>query len=323
MMSALIHALVLDGRGGISKQLTSAEQISTWNREDGTLWLHLDYQLDDAKAFLDAAQLSDFSKQALMAGETRPRVVSDAQASLMFLRGVNLNPEQTPDDMVSIRLCVQEHLIVSTRHRRLLSVSALAESLRQGKGPSDTSSLICQLCENLTSRMQDVIDNLEDKMDEFEDIVDSTPKAYDHNALSQVRRQTIGLKRYIRPQKEALRALLNERPHWLKESDVARVRETTNHLVRYLEELDLNIERAQIIQQEVASQVSEQLNARMYVMSVVAALFLPLGFLTGLLGVNIGGIPGTESDVAFPLFVIALVVLTGGIAVYFKLKKWL
>ena len=95
------------------------------------------------------------------------------------------------------------------------------------------------------------------------------------------------------------------------------------YLTRYLEELDSSIERAQIIQQTVTNQVSEQLNQRMYVMSVVAALFLPLGFLTGLLGVNVGGIPGTESPYAFTLFVVFLVVLTGSIGVYFKNKKWL
>ena len=322
-MSALIHALVLDGQGGVVKELHSQADVQAWSKEDGMLWLHLDYHMPDAKDYLSSVEISDFAKQSLLADETRPRIVADGQASLMFLRGVNLNPEQTPDDMVSIRLSVDEHLIVSTRHRRLLSVSALADSLRSGKGPKNASSLICQLSENLTSRMQDVLDNLEDKLDQFEEDVDLNDKPHDHNALSQVRRQTIGLKRYIRPQKEALRALVANQPQWLNAEDSARVHETINHLVRYLEELDLNIERAQIIQQEVVGQVSEELNKRMYVMSVVAALFLPLGFLTGLLGVNIGGIPGTESDSAFALFVIALVGLTGLIGVYFKMKKWL
>ena len=91
--------------------------------------------------------------------------------------------------------------------------------------------------------------------------------------------------------------MLNNKYKWLDEDDKARLNETTNMLIRFLEELDSSIERAQIIQQTIANQVSEQLNQRMYVMSVVAALFLPLGFLTGLLGVNVGGIPGTGKSV--------------------------
>jgi len=41
------------------------------------------------------------------------------------------------------------------------------------------------------------------------------------------------------------------------------------------------------------------------------------------LGVNVGGIPGTESPYAFTAFVVFLIVLTGGIGIYFKNKKWL
>lgn len=78
-----------------------------------------------------------------------------------------------------------------------------------------------------------------------------------------------------------------------------------------------------MIQNAITNHQNEQLNQRMYIMSVVAALFLPLGFLTGLLGVNIGGIPGTEWNGAFALFVIMLVVITAGVGVYFKRKGWL
>ena len=51
--------------------------------------------------------------------------------------------------------------------------------------------------------------------------------------------------------------------------------------------------------EEVLSQLSAQMNERMYVMSIVAALFLPLGFFTGLLGINVGGIPGVNNEAAF------------------------
>ena len=50
----------------------------------------------------------------------------------------------------------------------------------------------------------------------------------------------------------------------------------------------------------MASTVSEQMNARMYVLSIVAAIFLPLSFFTGLMGINVGGMPGVEDCLAFP-----------------------
>ena len=49
----------------------------------------------------------------------------------------------------------------------------------------------------------------------------------------------------------------------------------------------------------MASRMAEQMNSRMYLLTIVAALFLPLGFVTGLMGVNVAGIPGTEHPGAF------------------------
>ncbi len=50
---------------------------------------------------------------------------------------------------------------------------------------------------------------------------------------------------------------------------------------RYVEELDAARDRAAAGQEELASRMAEQMNSRMYLLTIVAALFLPLGFVTG------------------------------------------
>jgi zinc transporter len=65
------------------------------------------------------------------------------------------------------------------------------------------------------------------------------------------------------------------------------------------------------------------MNSKMYILAIVAAIFLPLGFLTGLLGINVGGIPGAESRIGFTTFVILLVIVVIFQILFFKKKKWL
>jgi zinc transporter len=93
-------------------------------------------------------------------------------------------------------------------------------------------------------------------------------------------------------------------------------------VVRYIEDLDAIRERAQIIMDELANIIAEKLNRNMYVLSVIAAIFLPLGFLTGLLGINVGGIPGAENEYAFLFFSALLLVIVVVQIILFKLKKW-
>jgi zinc transporter len=101
-----------------------------------------------------------------------------------------------------------------------------------------------------------------------------------------------------------------------------RLRETTDHLIRYIEDLDSSRDRASVTQEELVNRLSEQMNNRMYVLSIVAAIFLPLGFLTGLLGINVGGLPGVENPDAFNIFTIFLITVVALQVWLFKVKRW-
>jgi len=60
----------------------------------------------------------------------------------------------------------------------------------------------------------------------------------------------------------------------------------------------------------------------MYGLSIMATIFLPLGFLTGFFGINVGGIPGTENNLAFTFFVGTLVIIGLGLFFFLKRKRW-
>ena len=105
--------------------------------------------------------------------------------------------------------------------------------------------------------------------------------------------------------------------------DRLRLRESADRTTRFIEDLDLARERAVVVQEELLSRLSEKMDRTMYVLSIVAAIFLPLGFLTGLLGINVGGIPGADFKGSFLIFCIFLVLIVGLQIWIFKRKKWM
>ena len=320
-MTGLLHAVVLDGQGGgrIIEDLSEVKAVI----QQQPMWLHFDYSFEQTTEWLKQQDfLEEWEWQALIADETRPRTVVGSEGLLVFLRGVNLNPKQSPEDMVSIRCYANKRLLITCRKRHIMSAQDMLAALKQGKGAKDIGELLSTLVARLSGRMQDIIWQIEEHLDGFEDALDSSEQLPNYQQLATLRRQTIGLKRYLKPQKIAISELLDCQQEWLADEDLRVLEEANNALSRYVEELEAAIERAQVIQHGITNQQNEQLNQRMYVMSVVAALFLPLGFLTGLLGVNIGGIPGTEYAGAFSIFVLLLVLLTLGIGLYFKRKGW-
>ncbi|MEL0635135.1 CorA family divalent cation transporter, partial [Pseudoalteromonas carrageenovora] len=66
------------------------------------------------------------------------------------------------------------------------------------------SELVCTITHKLTYRMHTGIDSLDETLDEFDEEIDEPSKKIDIQGLSQLRRLTIALKRYLKPQKDAL-----------------------------------------------------------------------------------------------------------------------
>ena len=234
-----------------------------------------------------------------------------------------MNPNADPEDMVSIRLFADQHHIISSRKRKLLSVDDIISRFGKCEGPCNSAEFVALLCDRLVSRMSGPIDEAEDQVDLLEESLLSTARVKLRSQLSDLRRQAIALRRYLAPQREALNWILSERVAWFEAEDRARVREAGDRLAQYIEKLDSVRERAAVTQEELINQISEESNARMYILSIVSAVFLPLGFATGLLGINVGGIPGADNDQAFMIFIAMLVGLAALMLVYFRYKRWL
>tara|TARA_B100000989_G_scaffold298692_1_gene289178 strand:+ start:20021 stop:20998 length:978 start_codon:yes stop_codon:yes gene_type:complete len=319
---SLIYAYILDGKGGGRK--LDWKEVEQWTPDQGLLWVHLNYTATRSIRWINRhSPLDKIAAKAIVTEESRPRAVPSAESLLVFLRGVNLNPGQDPEDMVSIRIWLNHHCIITTRKRRLLSVEDMVNMVEMGNGPKSPSEFLITLNERLTQRMSDVIDNIDEQVGNLEEEVISQESRLLRPKIAELRRQCISIRRFLAPQREALNKLYSNQSPFLTPEDRLMIRETTDRVQRYIEDLDSARERAAITQEELASRLSEQLDKRMYMLSLVAVVFLPLGFITGLLGINVAGMPGTEDKFAFWWVCILLGAIFIGIVGFLRSRKWM
>lgn len=318
----LAHSILIDGQGG-------AEAIA-WNDirdrqpEHGILWVHLNFEHPDVEQWLrEDSGLNDIASSALLSQESRPRTVTQGDNLLLAMRGVNLNPGEVPEDMVSIRIWTDGKRVISTFRRNLLAVDDVLAQFEDANGPTSVADWLVSLNDSLVRRMSDTIENLEDKLLSLEERILSGDLDGLRYQLAYLRKQALGIRRFLAPQREALNRLVSERLSWMDELNLLRLREVNDRLIRYIEDLDEMRERASIAQDEMLSTISEQMNERSYVLTIVAALFLPLGFFTGLMGINVGGMPGIEEEAAFWIVTGLCLVIVAMLGVVFRLKKWL
>ncbi len=318
----LICAWIFDRQGGGRE--VGWPEIRGWRAEQGLLWVHLDRTGDESQRWLRAAGGFDpVIADALLAEDVRPRELPVDDALLVTLRGVNLNPGADPEDMVAVRIWLEPARIVTLRHRRLVAINDLREALAAGRGPRSPGQFLAMLSGCLIARMGPVIDQLVDRIDGLEEAALKEHGSELRLGIAGLRREVIGLRRYLAPQREVMARLAASHAPWLGAGDRAVLREVADRTTRFVEDLDAARERATVVQDELNTRLSDQMNRTMYVLTVVATVLLPPSLITGLLGVNVGGMPGVEQPWAFAIVVVLLVALAMVEVVVLRRLKWI
>lgn len=323
LQQALLHGWLLDGQGG-GTALTADDIEAALRGETATVWLHLDRSVPGLADWLtSAAGLPDTAVKALLAEDTRPRFELWGDGALINLRGVNLNPGAAPEDMLSVRIWASSRLALSFRRFPTMAVRDIDARLRTGTGPAGTGAFLAQLAEGLTERMAPLLGALDDEMEALEDRLEADPEGDDFDGLRPTRRRTGMVRRFLGPQQAAVARMAASTLPWLSEADRVALRQTADDVTRILEDLDSLRDRATLIMDALAQAQAERSNRTMYLLTIVAGIFLPLGFLTGLLGINVGGMPGVDSPAAFWIVCAVLAAIVAAEIWYLRRKRWI
>jgi zinc transporter len=274
----------------------------------GQRWFHLDRTHPDAARWLtEDAGLEELVVEELTAPSTRPRLSRFGAGVLIGLRGVNLNEGAEPEDMISLRMWADETRLISLRGPRLVTVRSVRERLEADDGPRSVGELLTDLVEGLNDRIGPVVEAAVVSVDEMEARVVDPNDTPDGGELATLRQRAIVLHRYLSPQTTALTQLHRlEQPALFGKEDRRRLEEQINDATRYVEDLEALRGRASVVQDELSNQLAERANRRVYIVTIIAAIFLPLTLVSGLLGMNVGGVPLAQHSNGFWL-------VTGGL----------
>ncbi|GAB4349061.1 MAG: zinc transporter ZntB [Oricola sp.] len=312
--------LELDGKGGCRR--VDEDGIAGWQRRGkaGFLWTHVHRDAPEIGALLAQNGCDEFVRDALSADDTRPRCTTHAGGAIIILRGIDATPGAEPDDTASVRFWVEEGRVIGVWRRPLQAISDILEAIADGRGPRSPGDLVATVALKLADKAEPIVTDLSEQIDDMEERLDEDLPAANRRELADIRRSAIHLRRYMFPQRDALSTLEIENLPFLAEHDRSRVREAAARVTRLAEELDAIRDRAQIVYDEIMDRRSEVMNRNTLLLAIVAAIFLPLGLITGLLGINVGGIPGATSANAFWI----VTAILGGIAVIeILIVRWL
>lgn len=317
-MKSWAYALARDG----SVKEISPELACGARNGDAFTWVHLNGAEEDAVAWLrEHADLPPPVIAALTAVETRPRTEQIDGGALVNLRGLRDEDDGHADELVSIRLWAEQGRAISLTFRKLGGILELRDRMAKGT-ILDPGDLIAALAVSITARLDPEVAALGDLIDDCETRLDPDNAFEMRRAIARGRSAAIGYRRFVVPQRQALERLATLEAGWLEDEDRIHLRQAADGFARMAEELEAVRERSALMHEQLTDLRAELIETRTLTLSIVALVFLPLTFVTGLLGMNVDGIPYAHAPWAFWGVVAVCTALAFGIAGYFVSVKW-
>ena len=291
--------------------------------EGDFLWEHFEHaDGTELAAAIKQEDIPEVVMRALVASETRPRCDQIGDGALINLRGPAVETAADGDSLVSIRAWVHGNRVISVSRRGLAATSEVEQMMRSG-AISDPGDLVAAFAKAISGSMDPQIVSLGDEVDGCESELDARNIYQLRRRIATIRSEAIAFRRFIAPDRDALIVLVGLKVNWLADEDLLHIREAADLFARMAEELEAIRERAALLHEQLTDLRAELIDQRSLMIAVVAFIFLPLTFVTGLLGMNVTGIPFAQERWAFWGVVGFCTILGLVVLAWFGMRHWL
>lgn len=315
----------------------SASQCLPYLSGPSVTWVHvLGYAEPELLTGLgDAFGLHRLALEDVMNTGQRPK--TDAFDDQIFA-AMSFIAAPTRGGAEQISLFLGPNFIVSFHNSALDVFAQVRKRVREKAGrlrAQGADYLFYALLDLIIDQAFPALEVLGDRIEALEEAImeDTGLSAPDRSALAEVhdlRRSILLMRRAAWPHRDVISALLREESTLVSSGTKIYLRDCYDHAVHAIDLLETYRDTATNMMEVYLSSVSNRLNDVMRVLTIIATLFIPLTFITGIYGMNFVGngaspwaMPELRWYYGYPIILFLMAVVAAGMLFYFHRKRWL
>lgn len=246
---------------------------------------------------------------------------------------VSRNPTSDADfDIEQTTLFLGANYVLTFQERASDCFEPIITRLRKNHSRlrhSRADYLAYSLLDAITDAYFPILERVGEEIEELEQAVLRRPDAAQVGRLHEVKRDLLALRRSIWPQREMFNVLIRDESPFVSEQTRVFLRDCYDHSIQLLEIVETYREIATGLLDLYLSSVSTHMNEIMKVLTIIATIFIPLGFIAGLYGMNFDrtasawNMPELGWPWGYPLALGMMAAVAGGLILYFRKKGWI
>lgn len=305
------------------KSLRHGNSEVTWINVDG---------LGDSETFSQLGEIFGLHALALedvVNVHQRPKFEAYQGMDFIVLRMPSLDPNV---NLEQVSMFVRDGVLITVQETPGDCLDGLRERIRNNKGrvrQRGVAYLAYAVVDAIVEKFFPVVEHYTDRLEDLEISVLANDTSNVVAEIHAIRHDLRTLRRAVAPTREVVGAMDRAEIGNQGEDIHIFLRDCHDHTIQLLDSLDTNRELASSLMDLHLSNVSMRMNEVMKVLTIIATIFMPLGFIAGVYGMNFDGnlspwnMPELHWKLGYP-FALGLMGLTAfGLAVFFRKKGWL
>lgn len=304
-------------------------EVCAGARQAGSVtWINVTGTHDPAiiKAVSDGLQLHPLTAEDIMNASQRPKVEDFPDYRFLALKMVDVQEDEIAMEHVSI--VVAKGLVVSFQERPGDVFDPIRERIRSGRGlvrHRAADYLAYALLDAIVDYYFVAMESLGDQIESIEERLLGDGDR-DRDVLAEiyaVKRSLIHVRRAVWPLRSVVDLLEGDDSKLVSKSTRAYFRDIQDHVLQIIELVETSRELIAGVRDHHMTIVSNGMNTIMKVLTVIGTIFLPLGFIVGVYGMNFAVMPELQWRWGYAAIWLVMLVIVAGLLLFFRRKRWL
>lgn len=310
------------------KDLASMDEAKSCLSPDTVSWINI-YGLHDISIIQDTGRIFNLHplllEDILNTGQ-RPKM-EEFEPNLFFVfRMLRHNGEKNTIISEQLSMVLGDTFLLTFQEQPGDVFEPVRVRIRKQKGRvrmSEVDYLAYALMDTLVDNYISIIERLGDEIEDLENDVLDNPSPDVMEKIHAYKREMNFMRKAIRPARETVLQLIHGEFPQIRESTLPFLKDLLDLLTEATESIETYREILSDMMNLYTSTISNKMNDIMKVLTIFAALFIPLTFIAGIYGTNFDYVPELHYKYGYFVFWGILIVIAAGMLLYFKRKKWL
>jgi magnesium transporter len=310
------------------KEVKRIEECFPFKEKPTVSWINIDglHQIDVIERIGNYFGLHPLLLEDILNTEQRPKVEDFGDYIFVVLKMLYYDGNKDEIEAEQVSLILGANFVISFQEREGDIFDPIRERIRQGKGrirKTGADYLTYALLDTIVDNYFVILERLGETIEDAEAELAVNPTSGTLQTIRSMKKEMLFLRKSVWPLRELVSGLEKGESPLIRDSMRIYLRDVYDHTIQVMDTVESFRDMTSGMLDVYLSSISNRMNEVMKVLTIFAAIFIPLTLVAGIYGMNFQFMPELKWRFGYPMALIIMSVIAGGMLFYFRKKRWL